>query len=134
MDISDNFSMDDLDGIFWKEIDLSELPESKLTNEHSVIIEFNEGLDGLEEIHELEKKLRDKLEGSDKGWWDGHELGMDTPEGMIFLYGKNAEELFKEVKPILEMSPLMKGAIAYLSFGPPSQDTPVIEVELDVQV
>ena len=124
--------MDDLENIFWKEIDLNDLPEYKLTNEHSVVIEFHEGLDGLEEIHELEKELVRKLDGSEKGWWDGHELGMDTPEGMIFLYGSNAEELFKEVKPILEKSPLMKGAIAYLRFGPLGSKAPVIEVEVDV--
>ena len=125
--------MTDLRKYFNKVIDLEKLPPPSPpsgNDEHSVIVHFNSGIDELEEVHKLEDKLVDCLKDSNVGWWDGHEVAMDNSEGWIFLYGRNAESLFKKVQPILENSNLMKGAIANLRFGPPEGSAPEINIEI----
>jgi len=122
--------MIDLRKYFTHVIDINELPPSSNNDEHSVIIHFNSGIDELDQIHKLEDKLVDCLKDSNVGWWDGHEVAMDNSEGWIFLYGRNAESLFKKVQPILENSDLMKGAIANLQFGPSGESVSEINVEI----
>lgn len=53
---------------------------------------------------------------------------MDYSDGFLYMYGPNAETLFKTVKPILGSENFMKGAVATLRFGPPGEDTSRIEV------
>ena len=96
--------------------------------DHSVIIHFFYGKDSLDELYELEDKMRLALEASGAGLCDGHEIAMDDSDGFYFLYGENAETVFKTVAPILADSTFMRGATAHLSFGPAGEDIPEIEI------
>ena len=55
---------------------------------------------------------------------------MDNSDGYLYMYGPNAETLFKAIKPTLEDSNFMKGAQVYLRFGPLEKGTKDIEVEI----
>jgi hypothetical protein len=55
---------------------------------------------------------------------------MDNSDGFLYMYGKNAETLFKAVKPTLEATDFMQGARAVLTFGPPGEQAPQIEVDV----
>jgi hypothetical protein len=101
--------------------------------DHSVIIHFFYGQESLDPLLELEEKMRSELETSGVGLCDGHEVAMDDSDGFYFLYGENAESVFKTVAPILAQSAFMKGATALLSFGPTGQERPQIEVYVDTQ-
>jgi hypothetical protein len=57
---------------------------------------------------------------------------MDLSDGSIYMYGPNAEELFKAVKPTLESTDFMKGAIAVLRFGPVHNNSSEIEIEIGI--
>lgn len=98
--------------------------------EHAIIIHFNYGINSLDPLHVLGYKLEDILRTSNVGEFDGHEIAMDDSDGFLYLYGPNAETLFKTIKTTLEETSFMKGAIATLRFGPPEDGVKEIDVEL----
>lgn len=85
--------------------------------EQSVTIYFDYGQDNLEPLHLLEQSLRDLLEGKNIGYHERHEIAMDYSDGILFLNGPNAEELFKAVSATLLNVPWMRGAKVNLVFG-----------------
>lgn len=95
---------------------------------HSVIIWFNYGFDELEPLHALEDRLREAIAQAGVGMLDGHEINMDGSDGSLYMYGPNAEALYKAVKPVLEQVDFMKGATAQLRFGHWNQEAHEIEV------
>ena len=98
--------------------------------EHAVIIRFNYGIEGLEELYLLEHKLEKALQEYNVGEYDGHEIAIDNSDGFLYMYGPNAENLYKSIKQILIETTFMKGAIAKLRFGPPEEGVKEIEVEI----
>lgn len=100
--------------------------------EQSVIVFFHYGIEELDPLHELEEELRQTVDKAGAGILDGHLIAMDSTHGFLYLYGPDAEVLFKTVLPILEKTPFMKGAVATLKFGPPGRDAPQIDVEITV--
>ncbi len=56
----------------------------------------------------LENRLEDALESSGLGDLDGHETGPENT--VLFLYGEDAESLFRAVEPVLRDYPLCQGA------------------------
>ena len=84
--------------------------------EHSVVIQFHYGLPSLDPLHALENEISNLIELSGVGHYDGHELDIDDKAGYLFMYGPNAEHLYKVVKPVLEKASFMKGASAVLTF------------------
>lgn len=97
--------------------------------EHAVIIRFNYGVEELDDLHRLEDKLRNIIDNN-VGEYDGHEIATDYSDGVLYMYGPNAEDLFKTIKPILDGTSFMKGAIVKLRFGPPADGVKEIEIEL----
>ncbi|MDO1451875.1 hypothetical protein Q0590_36740 [Rhodocytophaga aerolata] len=98
------------------------------SEEHAVIIQFEYQFQNLKPLHSLAKKLRQVIEEAEVGEYDGHEIGVDNSDGILFMYGPDAELLFNAVKPILDQTPFMKGATAVLRFGPPEENVKEIEV------
>jgi hypothetical protein len=72
--------------------------------------------------------LEEVVTANDVGIYDGHEIANNLSNGSLFLYGPNAEKLFKVVNPTLESFDFMNGAIARLRFGP--QEPGVKDLEL----
>jgi hypothetical protein len=97
---------------------------------HSVIVQFMYYKESLDPLHELEDRLRRVIEDKGVGFHDGHEINMDMSDGYLFMYGPNAEVLFKTVKPILEETDFTRNAVAYIRFGPPDADASEIEVNI----
>ena len=82
-------------------------------------------------MHDLEKKLEKVIKEQGVGEYDGHEVAVDMSDGFLYMYGLNAEELFKTVKPTLEQTDFTKGALARLRFGGPGSGTKEIEIEIE---
>jgi hypothetical protein len=97
--------------------DLFKLENTEREYKQSVLINFYYGYQELDELHSLESKLRILLYDKGIGELDGHEINMDGSDGTLFLYGHNAEELFKTIQPLLLQTPWMKKAEVYLRFG-----------------
>ena len=98
--------------------------------EHAVIVHFLYEMDSLEPLYQLEDALEKHINKEGVGEFDGHEIAVDLSDGFLYMYGTNAETLFKAVKPILEKSNFMRGAVAKLRFGPPEEGIREIEVKL----
>ena len=87
-----------------------------------VLIEFQYGMQSLVPLHTLEDKLHLALDQTDIGYHDGHEIAMDDSHGRLFLYGSNAEQVYKLIEPILFAVDWMDGAKVYLRFGDADDD------------
>jgi hypothetical protein len=98
--------------------------------EHAVIVRFQYGIDGLQALHDLENRLENTITQKAVGEYDGHEIATDYSDGLLYMYGPNAESLFKAVQPTLRETEFMKGAIVKLRFGPAEDGVQEIEVEL----
>jgi hypothetical protein len=96
--------------------------------EHAVTIAFQYGIQELAPLHELEDKLEELLSDKGVGECDGHEIATDYSDGFLYLYGPNAENLFKVIQPLLESTNFTKGAVATLRFGPPEDGVKEIEL------
>jgi len=72
----------------------------------AVIVRFDYGLDGLDPLHNLESELIQVIAEKGVGEYDGHEIAMDDSDGILFMYGRNAEALFKAVLPTLGLQSL----------------------------
>lgn len=104
--------------------------KNQLPPEQAVIIYFNYGIQGLDSLIKLGDELEDVIQENKVGEYDGHEIAMDNSDGSLYMYGPNAETLFKAVKPTLEACEFMKGAKAIIRFGPPEDGVKEIEVEI----
>ncbi len=98
--------------------------------EHAVLVYFDYKKENLKPLHELEDKLERVITENKVGEYDGHEISVDYNDGILYMYGPNAEILFKTVKPILEATNFMLGAKAKLRFGPPEDGVKEIEVQV----
>lgn len=91
--------------------------KNKREFEHLVRINFQYGYQSLEELHALESKLELLLYNDRIGELDGYEIKADYSGGILYLYGYNAEELFKLIQPTLLSTSFMKQAEVHLRFG-----------------
>lgn len=103
---------------------------SKKAPEHIVFVRFNYGKKNLEALFKLEDVLKEALSKNKVGKYDGHDIEMDLSEGALYMYGPDAELLFKAIQPVLKESDFMKGANATLLFGPPEDGVKEIKVEI----
>lgn len=92
------------------------MPEVK--NEHAIIINFKYGLPGLSALREAEKKIESAINKAGAGEYDGDEIAVDLTDGYLYLYGPDADRLFEAIRPVLESTPFMKGAVVKLRYGP----------------
>ena len=98
--------------------------------EHAVIVYFDYKGENLEPLHKLEDRLERVITENKAGEYDGHEISVDYNDCVLYMYGPNAEVLFKTVKQTLEATDFMLGAKAKLRFGPPEDGTKEIEVQV----
>jgi hypothetical protein len=117
-----------LDKIFGSKKQESENNEPAI--EHAVIVQFDYGIQGMEELYKLRDKLENVIQKNQLGEYDGHEMATDYSDGFLYMYGPNAETLFNGIKQTLEQTNFMKGAKAKLRFGPPEDGIEEITVEI----
>lgn len=98
--------------------------------EQAVIVHFQYGATDLEPLSELENELRTAIDETGIGEYDGHEIAVDGSDGVLYMYGPDADRLFEAARPVMEKSSFMKGAVATVRYGPPADDTPQKEVTI----
>ena len=93
-------------------------------DEQAVLIHFaNEDLEGSTP---LQLALDEFLTNSEVGMFDGNEVGDDTL--VLYLYGRDAELLFRHIEPVLRADEFCRGAKAVIRWGGPN--APQREVNL----
>jgi hypothetical protein len=98
--------------------------------EQAVMVYFQYGIQGLDSLFALEDKLEDVIEQHEAGEYDGHEIATDYTDGVLYMYGPDADSLYKVVKPVLEQTSFMKGAKVKLRYGPAEEKAKEVEMEL----
>ncbi|MCA9314900.1 MAG: hypothetical protein H6806_11975 [Planctomycetes bacterium] len=76
------------------------------------------------DVATIEDLLLDALTREGTGELDGNEFG--PSEVILFMYGKDAEQLFATVEPVLRSYALCKGARVVVRRGPPGAEERVI--------
>jgi hypothetical protein len=107
---------------------LSKLFGSKNTekdgsSEQEVEVYFEYGSTNFQYVYSLGDQLERAIKEAKVGEYDGHAIPADGSEGRYFVYGPDAEAIFKAIAPVLEASPMMRGATVTLHFGPRSWRT-----------
>ncbi|MEU8121281.1 hypothetical protein AB0C21_21445 [Spirillospora sp. NPDC049024] len=91
-----------------------------MSDEHAVFVNFVLTGDGFGEeaerdaVYELEDRLEAALAAAGSGELDGHEFGAGNAQ--IYLYGPDADALFRSVEPLLRTAGLPP-TDAVLRFG-----------------
>lgn len=73
-------------------------------NQHAVLIDihYEPGTLSPDSLFGLEDLLIEAVEGAGVGEYDGNEIGMDEPVATFYMYGPDADALFRVVMPVLE--------------------------------
>ncbi len=94
-------------------------PVSAQPTEQAVIVHFRYGSHDLHRLFAVEDKLEAAIATAHAGEYDGNEIAVDGSEGSLYMYGPDADRLLEVVKPVLEATPFMRGAIVRKRYGPP---------------
>lgn len=87
--------------------------------EHSVILHFHYGSTDLTRLFLMEDKLEKALAEAKAGDLDGDEVATDGSDAFVYLYGPDADELYRAIEPILKNTDFLHGAEVIRHYGPP---------------
>jgi hypothetical protein len=82
-----------------------------------VLVRFAYRGDELGPLFELQHRLEVVVEAGRLGEVDGHEVAMDGGDGVLCLYGPDADALFVAARPVLESAAFMKAARVTIRYG-----------------
>jgi hypothetical protein len=85
--------------------------------EHAVIVHISNSTDQHIGLDMIEDPLIDAIETAGVGEFDGNEIGPD--EALVFMYGPDADALWRVVEPVLRDANLGPGSYAVQRYGPP---------------
>ena len=105
-------------------------PQAK-SPEHAVIVHFRYGSTNLDALFKAEDRLEAAITAAKAGILDGHEIAVDGSDGTFYMYGPNADRLYKVVEPVLRTIPFMKGAVVTLRYGPPEDGVKTVVTRID---
>jgi hypothetical protein len=92
--------------------------------EQEVEVHFVYGSTNFQYVYSLGDEIQLAIAEAKVGEYDGHAIPADGSEGRYFVYGPDAEAIFRVIAPVLEASPLMRGATVTLHYGPRNWRTP----------
>jgi hypothetical protein len=95
-----------------------------------VEVYFAYGSTNFQYVYALGDQLQLAITEAKVGEYDGHAIPADGSEGRYFVYGPDAEAIFKVIAPVLEASALTRGATVTLHFGPRGWRTPKRVIKL----
>lgn len=105
--------------------------ENTASSEQAVLV-YLDGQSLSEEVYDqydlatLEDRLTEAISQSAAGEFDGNEIG--PSEVVLYMYGPDAETLYRAIEPILKAYPLCQRARIEIRPGPPG--TPGREIQL----
>src|SRR5262245_3056507 len=74
--------------------------------EHGVIVKFDYlGTTDLAPLFALEERLEAAINAARVGEFDGNEVAADGSDGVLYMYGPDADRLFEAIRPVLEGVP-----------------------------
>ena len=95
--------------------------------EHAVIVHISNSTDPSVGLDMIEDPLIDAIEATGVGEFDGNEIGPDG--ALLFMYGPDADALWRVVEPVLRDGNLGSGSYAVLRYGPPGARESQIDID-----
>jgi len=95
-----------------------------------VEVHFEYGSTNFQYVYSLGDQIQSAIAEAKVGEYDGHAIPADGSDGRYFVYGPDAEAIFKVIAPVLETSPLMRGATVTLRYGHRGWRTPKRVIKL----
>jgi len=87
-------------------------------------VHFGYGSTNYQHLFALEDVLRRVMSDSAVGKYEGHDVTADGSDAYFYLYGPDAEAIYRVISPVLADSSLMRGATVTMWFGPRKWRTP----------
>lgn len=84
---------------------------------HDVVIKFNYQIEDFDFLDELQDQIERVVTYHKVGEYDSYELDEDNNRAIFFLTAHDPEILFKNLKPVLQESPILKGALIDVQMG-----------------
>jgi hypothetical protein len=100
------------------------------SSHQEVEIHFEYGSTNFQHVYALGDEIQNAIADAKVGEYDGHALPADGSDGRYFIFGPDAEAIYKVISPLLEASPLMRGATVTLLYGPRRWGTPKRVIKL----
>jgi len=94
---------------------------------HPVVIKFNYKTEDFDYLDELQDGIERVVTYHKVGEYDSYELDEENNRAIFFLSAHDPEILFRNLKPILEESPILKGAIIDVEMGRAADGTPIVK-------
>jgi hypothetical protein len=98
--------------------------------EQEVEVHFAYGSTSFQHLYALEDVVRTTIVDAAVGHYEGHDVAADGSDGHFYMYGPDAEALYRVIDPVLAASPLMRGATVTLWFGARGWRTPKRVIEI----
>jgi len=99
--------------------------------EQAVIVQFRYGSTNLDALFSAEDRLEAAIAAAKAGEFDGHEIAMDGSDGTFYMYGPDADQLYRAVEPVLKAIPFMTGAVVTRRYGPPQDGVKTVVTTID---
>ena|SRR5258708_851303 len=87
-------------------------------------VHFSYGSMNFQHLYALEDLVQHAISDAAVGKYDGHEVSADGSEAKFYLYGPDAEAIYRVVSPVLATATFMRGAKVTMWFGPRKWRTP----------
>jgi hypothetical protein len=116
-------------GLLSKLFGLKESPK-KGPPEQEVEVHFSYGSTNFQHLFALEDVLGHAVADGGVGHYEGHDVAEDGSDGYYYMYGPDAEAIYRAIEPVLRASSFMSGATVTLWFGPRRWRTPKRVIQL----
>jgi hypothetical protein len=116
-------------GIFSRIFGPSE-PSQYHAHEQAVIVHFSYGSTNLQFVYAMEDQLRIAISDANAGEYDSKEVADDGSDGYFYMYGPDAEALYRVISPVLAGTSFTRTATVTLRFGAAKRGTPKRIIEL----
>jgi hypothetical protein len=96
-------------------------PMDNKSLEHAVIVRFIYGKQNLSDLFNVENVLIKAINDHKVGEYDGNEVATDGSDGILYMYGPDADKLYEVIEPIIRASTVLKEPKIELRYGPPDE-------------
>ncbi|MFD1256262.1 hypothetical protein ACFQ3S_05595 [Mucilaginibacter terrae] len=94
---------------------------------HDVVIKFNYKREDFDYLDELQDQIERVVTYHKVGEYDSYELDEDNNTAIFFLTASDPEVLFRNLKPVLQDSPILNGALIDVQMGIDENGHPVVK-------
>ena len=94
---------------------------------HDVVIKFNYKVEDFDYLDKLQDDIERVVNYHNVGEYDSYELDEENNRAIFFLTAADPEILFRNLKPVLQDSPILNGAKIDIEMGKAEDGSTIIK-------